>query len=108
MIRSNAIRDSARAEPCTMCVPGVCNHDVATTVFAHLRHLGGGGTALKPCDIAGVYACSACHDWLDGRKFDARPYSQFQADRNFYAARALVRTVERLFEKGLIFVKGAA
>jgi len=49
-------------------VPG-CNHDPATTVLAHKRLAGYSGTALKPDDfVFGAWACSHCHDVVDGRK----------------------------------------
>lgn len=48
-------------------IPGVCNHDPSTTVLAHLRRAGAGGTGLKPPDFLGVWACSCCHDVIDGR-----------------------------------------
>lgn len=47
-------------------IPGVCNHDSATVVLAHLKRGGWCGT-VKPPDICGVWACSSCHDAIDGR-----------------------------------------
>lgn len=62
------ITESARNKPCQIRIVGVCNHDETTTVFAHYRKLYlGSGIGLKPTDIFGAYACSACHDAVDGR-----------------------------------------
>lgn len=49
-----------------MQIPNVCNHDSYTVVAAHSngsRH--GKGKAMKAHDWASVWACSACHMWLD-------------------------------------------
>lgn len=60
------ITQSAKNQPCTVRLPFVCNHDESTTVFAHIsgvRH--GHGMGIKT--QFGAYACSSCHDVLDGR-----------------------------------------
>ena len=66
-IRIKQIRDSARGQPCTIEIPGVCNHDPQTTVLAHYQPPGHGGMGTKPDDSSAAYACSSCHDQLDGR-----------------------------------------
>ena len=66
-IRIKQIRDSARGQLCTIEIPGVCNHDPQTTVLAHYQAPGHGGMGTKPDDSSAVYACSSCHDVLDGR-----------------------------------------
>lgn len=48
-------------------LPGVCNFDETTTVLAHVRRGGVAGMGQKPPDLCGVWACSACHDVIDGR-----------------------------------------
>ncbi len=55
--------ESARGQECQVRIPGVCNHDPETTVFAHIN---GGGMGAKHYDVHGTYACSDCHAWLDG------------------------------------------
>lgn len=71
-IVSPTIREFARGHLCTIRLPGICNHDPATACWAHGSKLtGAGGIALKPCDLSGAIACSACHDVTDGRTFDA-------------------------------------
>lgn len=49
-------------------IPGVCNGNPETTVLAHIRIGNVAGIGQKPPDICGVWACSACHDVIDGRK----------------------------------------
>lgn len=105
MIRSSRIRSSARGESCTLQVAGVCNGNSETVIYAHFRWLGGCGVGIKPTDLGqGAYACSACHDWLDGRMPHGESYL---SDRNFYAMRGMVRTLERLVDKGIIQIAGA-
>lgn len=55
---------SAKGKMCQIRIPGVCNHRPETTVLAHLN---GGGMSTKHLSIHGSYACSDCHDMVDGR-----------------------------------------
>ncbi|QJQ93935.1 MULTISPECIES: nuclease domain-containing protein [Halomonadaceae] len=101
-IKSNAIRQAARAERCTFEIVGVCNGDEATTVFAHLPdETNGMGT--KSCDLSGAFGCSACHDAIDDR---TQPMIAEQ-EREWYMRRAQTRTWRRLIELGVITIKGA-
>ena len=61
---SKKLSDSARGQECMVRIPGVCNHNPETTVLAHLN---GGGMGTKKSDLFGAFACSSCHDVLDGR-----------------------------------------
>lgn len=61
------ITESAKGEQCQVRLPGICNHNPGTTVFAHYRLAGTCGTGIKPNDIQGAYACSSCHDEIDRR-----------------------------------------
>jgi hypothetical protein len=102
-IVSQAIRDSARGEECTLQIVGVCNHDASTTVLAHLPDESH-GIARKSDDISACYACSACHSMIDGRTLgDAWRVEPFKAS---YMRRAMVRTWRRLIEKGIVTIKG--
>lgn len=85
-------RALANGEDCTMRVPGVCNFNTETTVLAHSNSLKDGkGKGYKGNDHSGIFACYACHTWLDqGRA----PAEERQAA--FY--RAQVRMIERLGE----------
>ena len=98
MIRSQKIRDSARGEKCTLCIPGVCNYDPETTVYAHLPDESK-GMGLKADDICGCYSCSSCHDVLDHRNSAWRYVLQ---DMQWFMRRAMIRTWRRLIEKGII------
>ena len=93
---SKAIRQSARGETCTLRL-GCCNRNDETTVFAHLRFFSWAGMGQKPDDLLGVYACSCCHDALDGRS---------NGDWGFEdILRALGETLLRLRRKGLVTTK---
>lgn len=102
-IRSKAIRESARDEPCTLQIAGVCNGDTRTTVLAHLPDESH-GMSRKSDDFPCVaYACSDCHDMIDGR---TTPTLEFvQGWREFYLRRAMTRTLRRLVQKGIVGIK---
>lgn len=98
-LRIPKILRAAECEACTVNAP-CCNYNPETTVFAHLNEqYSGKGRGQKGDDCAGVFACSDCHDWLDGRTqigtLDA-------ADKDWYWLRAYYRTIRRLFELGTI------
>ena len=96
-IRSKKITQSARGESCTLRIPTVCNHNSETVVFAHIA--GNKGTGTKNHDLFGVYACSNCHDWIDGRcNYAVNDYLE-------EILRALQETQLKLIEKGIIEVK---
>ena len=61
------ITESARGQECQIRLIGVCNHNDETTIFAHYRKGGLGGMGKKPSDLHGAFACSSCHDAVDGR-----------------------------------------
>jgi len=94
-IVSNKYRDSARMEECTLRIPGICNYDPATTILAHLPSEWK-GLAIKSPDICGVYACSSCHDYIDGRG------NKDMQGLEKYMLQALQRTLVRAYEKGIL------
>ncbi|MFU4461635.1 nuclease domain-containing protein [Pseudomonas aeruginosa] len=102
-IASKAVRDAARDEECTVRIAGICNYRTDTTVFAHLPDESK-GMGEKADDLSGCFACSACHDALDGR----RKHDLSAEEVEWYMRRALVRTWRRLFEKRVMTIKGAA
>jgi hypothetical protein len=65
-ISGKKLRELARNQDCTVRLP-YCNHNPETVVGAHLRKANQAGVGQKPCDLAMVYACSNCHDIVDGR-----------------------------------------
>ena len=93
---SQAVRDSARGEECSLRL-GCCNHDKETTVFAHLRFFTMAGMGMKPPDHCGVYACFACRNAIDGRTQDPWEFEDL--------LRALMETQSKLFRKGLLRFK---
>ena len=61
------LRKLARGQECQVRIYGICNRDDTTTVLAHIRRGGVGGMGFKPPDICSVWACSDCHNAIDGR-----------------------------------------
>lgn len=60
-------RKLARGKECQIRLP-CCNGNPDTTVLAHYRMAGYCGTGIKPDDCTfGAWACSSCHDAIDGR-----------------------------------------
>lgn len=99
VLRSKKLRDSARGEPCTVQIPDVCNHNPETTVLAHLPDDSGTGKmGGKVDDWCACFACSDCHDVLDGRN----PVCSLD---EWYMRRAMVRTWRRWIEMGLIQIR---
>ena len=61
------LRKLAKGKPCMVRFPGICNFNPETTVLAHVRMGGLSGMGIKAEDLFGSWACSACHDYVDGR-----------------------------------------
>jgi len=98
MYRNNKILDAARGQRCTLRTI-YCNHDWSTTVACHLpKHIAGGGMGIKPPDYAVVFACSRCHDALDGRISEGGELAIVDPD---LLLRAYVRTIGILIEEGI-------
>lgn len=99
-------RRAAKGQPCTLrlpgCYPGPENEQVQ---LCHLRMFDGGGTGMKPHDSEAVFACTHCHDLIDGR---TRLIPELRAGINFfeYIARALVRTLRAQRAAGVLIFKG--
>ena len=92
------ITESARGEECQVRIPGYCNGDNDTVVFAHKN---GGGMGMKSSDLHGAYCCSSCHDILDGR---AKLYN-FSPDKiRQYFYEGIFRTQLKLIEKDLVVI----
>lgn len=67
MSRSVNLCKEARGRECQIRIPHICNFDAETTVLAHYRLSGISGVGLKPPDSQAAFACSSCHDAMDGR-----------------------------------------
>lgn len=89
------ITKSAKGEDCQVRLPGICNHNPETTVFAHYRM--NTGLGIKPSDLHGAYACSSCHDEIDRRTQIYKLYIVRMAHLE-----GMIRTQLKLIEKGLI------
>lgn len=64
--RNPYLLSMARGQACTLEVPGICNGDRTTVVAAHSNlSIHGKAGARKADDQYHVYACFACHQWLD-------------------------------------------
>ncbi len=98
------ITESARGQSCQVRIIGVCNANPETVVFAHIKLKGAHGIACKPQDLFGTYACSACHDVIDGRV--PRPKSMSFDELRVYALEGMARTHGELLARGLINVTG--
>lgn len=61
------LRKLAKGMDCQVRIPGICNGNPETVVLAHYRLAGICGMGIKPPDLLGAWACSACHDAVDGR-----------------------------------------
>lgn len=103
-IRSEAIRAAAAGKPCSLRLPGICNHNPETTVLAHMvGH--GKGMGTKVSDIHAVFACSNCHDAID-----RHTYEKFGVTRAAMLSSVLMgicETQARLVAIGIILVPDA-
>jgi len=97
-MKKTKLTKAAQGRECQVRIPTVCNHNPETVVLAHYRMAGVCGTSMKPADLIGAWACSACHDVLDGRK-------RIAADRDIlrlWHLEGMVRTLDILMREGVI------
>lgn len=95
-IVSSKLRNSARGQKCTLCIPGICNNDPETTVLAHLAsETKAMGT--KSHDFFAVFSCDQCHYHLDNNRLS-------ELDRLYFSLRGLVRTWEIWVASGHIII----
>ncbi|CAH9012607.1 protein of unknown function DUF1364 [Vibrio phage 199E37-1] len=99
LARSKKVRNSARGESCTLRFYQVCNDNPDTVIFAHVGSQGGMG--MKCGDNFGVYACSSCHDLIDGRIKSPNGNYDFSSD----ILRALEETQQKLIDKELMVIR---
>jgi len=94
------ITQSARDEECTLRIPGVCNYDRSTTVWAHSNR-GHDGKAMgqKAHDERGAYACYACHMVYDRQH--KRPAGMTLVDVETYFTKGMELSRLILMDKGL-------
>ena len=95
------ITESARGQSCQVRLPGVCNHDPSTVVWAHANGMAAGkGKGLKSPDPLGAYACYNCHMVIDGQM--KRPEGMRKEDVLLAFHDAHQRSFLILIEKGLV------
>jgi len=96
-MKSKKLRDSARGRDCELRLIGTCNHNSETTVLCHIGR--DRGTAIKCNDTMAVFACSSCHDAIDGRtSYDSIANPNIQDD----LLRALEATQDYWIREGLL------
>jgi hypothetical protein len=84
---------------CQIRLPGVCNHNPETTVWAHGNGSAAGkGIGMKANDLLGAYACSACHDVYDRRQ--PTQMQRVEVELAFWEGHA--RSLLKLIEKGIV------
>ncbi|WP_085438342.1 DUF1364 domain-containing protein [Escherichia coli] len=91
------LRKEARGRECQVRIYGVCNGNPETTVLAHYRMAGICGTGMKPDDLIGAWACSACHD-----EIDRRTHNLDNKDARLYHLEGVIRTQAILLKEGKI------
>lgn len=96
-MRQSKLTKAARGRECQVRIPGICNGNPETTVLAHYRLSGTCGIGTKPNDLQGAWACSACHDVIDGR---SGAVSRDEA-RQLHAE-GVMRTQDLLVREGLV------
>ena len=94
---SKKIRNAARGQSCTLRLSD-CNFNPETTVLAHLPN-GFKGMGMKGLDSVAVFACSSCHDAIDGRVHNTGPIDWRDITR------ALAETHAILIDAGIVEVK---
>lgn len=93
------ITDSAKDKECQVQIPGICNGNPKTVVWAHAIGLQfGKGAGMKTHDLLGAYACQRCHDAYDRR-------IRTQHDREFIEKCFMeghMKSLKILIEEGLV------
>lgn len=102
-LRSEELMQSAHGMPCSLRLPGICNHNRSTTVMAHLVGVGK-SMGSKVSDLHTAFACSACHDAIDRFGWERRGLTAtIVLDAML---RGHCETQSRLAGLGIITVKG--
>lgn len=91
------LRKYAKGRECMVRLPGcTCNPD--ETVLAHLR-TASTGMGQKEDDIFAAWACSACHDAVDGRR-RIEGWSREEIQAAFW--NAIYRTQKQLIKEKIL------
>ncbi|MFI7857366.1 DUF1364 domain-containing protein [Pseudomonas promysalinigenes] len=97
-MRQSKLTKAARGRECQVRIPGACNGDPETTVLAHYRLAGICGVGIKPNDLQGAWACSACHDAVDSRRKTKFSHEELR----FMHLEGVVRTLDILVSEGKV------
>jgi hypothetical protein len=92
-------RKAAKDRGCTVRIPGVCNFNSQTVVLAHIRLSGISGMGTKAPDLLGAWACSACHDEVDGR---SNKSGLSRDELRLAHFEGMARTIAQLVKEGLV------
>lgn len=103
-IRSDAIMNAAEGQPCSLRLPGICNHNAMTTVNCHLPGIGK-SMRSKVSDLHSAFGCSACHDAID--RFTWEKHGLTAAMVLDAMLRGHAETQARLVGMGIIVVPGS-
>ena len=93
------LRKEAKGRGCMVRIFGICNHNSETVVLAHIRIAGVSGMGMKSPDLIGAWACSACHDELDGR---TRRSGLTRDELRLAHFEGMARTIMQLHKEGLV------
>ena len=96
------LRQLAAGKECYLRLPGVCSHDTASTVLAHIRRGNTAGGGMKPADINGVPCCFRCHAVYDGAR---STYTRVELDAEMLRAHA--QWLDWLWKNEIIIVVAA-
>ena len=94
-----SLRKEAKGRGCMVRLSGICNFNSETVVLAHIRLQGVSGMGMKSPDLIGAWACSACHDELDGR---TRKSGLSRDELRLAHYDGMVRTICQLDKEGLV------
>ena len=98
-MKQTKLTRAARGRDCQVRIPGICNGNPETTILAHYRLAGTrSGMGIKPNDLQGAWACSACHDAVDGRV--ASEFNRHEL--RMMHLEGLVRTLDILVSEGKV------
>jgi len=94
-----SLRKEAKGRGCMVRLPGICNFNSETVVLAHIRMAGVSGIGMKSPDLIGAWACSACHDELDGRTHKS---GMTHDELRLAHYDGMARTIAQLEKEGLV------
>jgi len=94
-----SLRKEAKGRGCMVRIFGICNHNSETVVLAHIRIAGVSGMGMKSPDLIGAWACSACHDEIDGRTHKS---GMTHDELRLAHFEGMARTISQLEKEGLV------